>query len=150
MGLADMILKSYGENPEYDFNDTNRIEFLKDIHSSSKNTIDIIKSLLDVEMLDSGTFELQKDTYSIYDLIAEVIDLNISKAYNKKIQLHNQIDPQLELLIDLPRIREVFDNLVSNAIKFSPKEKNVVTTHVVSLRAISSDSTSITQTLLER
>ncbi len=95
--------------------------FVRNIHASAQNLLDVVNDVLDYSKLKSGKLELHKERFILSDCIEQVIDLMKPLAHGKKLELMSDIDPQvpLEVVQDERRLRQVLVNLVSNAIKFT-------------------------------
>ncbi len=95
-------------------------KFLQTIFSTSQFMLTLIDDLLDVSKIESGKLELKKETFDLIDFATENIELNNPLAVKKniQIQLHSNLK-SLEIYADRHKIEQVFNNLISNAIKFS-------------------------------
>jgi signal transduction histidine kinase len=103
-------------------------EFLENIQSSSRYMLALIEDLLDVSLISLDGMIIEKRRVSLVDLVGEVVQLNEILARAKKIDLsyiQHQSD-RLEAEVDPTKIRQVLNNLVSNAIKFCPSGSKVV------------------------
>ena len=104
-------------------------EYSKIIFDTSQRMFTIIKSLLDVNAIEQGKVSLIIDKVDLQDNLNEVIEANIERAKNKNINLlYNVVGQNTIGLADKDSITQILDNLVSNAIKFSPKGKNIFVT----------------------
>jgi signal transduction histidine kinase/DNA-binding response OmpR family regulator len=104
--------------------------YVRNIHSSANNLLELLNNVLDVSKIQSGKLELHKERFVLSDCIEQVIDLMKPLAQAKKLELMSDIDPgmPLEILQDETRLRQVLINLVNNAIKFT--ENGEVLIHV--------------------
>lgn len=98
-------------------------KFIQNIIVSTDQMLDIVTNLLDVNKIESGGYEVH-----IRRIPLEVFDKKIenyqARAAEKAIMLsHEPIDAAI--LADEFALHQVFDNLISNAIKFSPKWSKV-------------------------
>jgi len=98
-------------------------EYLEAVKTSSFSLLDIINDILDFSKIEAGKMEIQPSVFNIVDLIENVIVLMKIKAHEKNIEMLYEFDPNIpEFLIgDSLRIRQVFLNLLSNALKFTEK-----------------------------
>jgi len=89
----------------------------------SKNA-DYLKSLvvntLNLAKLDLSKVEFNYVNEQMHSMISELITLNAVVFKERKIKAINKIDPQIKVRCDILRIKEVFENLIMNAIKFMP------------------------------
>jgi signal transduction histidine kinase len=96
-------------------------KFVETIHQKGEQLLELIMSLLDLSKLESGTMSLRKNLVSMPKLLSEVTSTLEPKARKKTIALECKVDPGLPPAKGDPeRLRQVFINLVDNAIKFSP------------------------------
>ncbi len=95
----------------------------KDFLRSATRNIDrmtsLITDLLDIEKINSGTVKLELDVVPVADCFTAVKEMNEVSAGGKKISL-NFNDAHCVVMADEERLIRVVQNLVSNAIKFSP------------------------------
>lgn len=84
----------------------------------------LVEDLLDVSKIQSGKLSLQKEKFNIVKLIEETAT-DLQLINNHKIILQNNILKK-QVKADKSRIGEVLNNLISNAIKFSPKSDKVI------------------------
>ncbi len=84
----------------------------------------LINELLDVSKIDSGKLELDYSQFDLHDLVQDLLEdfSYISKKHH--IQVEGNITQLIEA--DKYRISQVLTNLISNAIKFSPKSDKIV------------------------
>jgi signal transduction histidine kinase len=102
-------------------------EFSLAVHDASRRMLEIVNSLLTTAALDRG-LELRRSTVDLARLAATVLDEHGEKAADKGQRLLLESDQDCSAVVDHDRMRQVVDNLVSNAIKFSPRGTDV---HVV-------------------
>jgi signal transduction histidine kinase len=81
----------------------------------------LIRDILDISRLESGTMKFITEITDIHKMIGEVAETMRSSADLKHVPINEEIEGKLpELIIDQERIKQVLINLVNNAIKFSP------------------------------
>ncbi len=95
-------------------------EFLTIINKTSDEMLHMVNDLLDVSVIESGKIDLNLKLYSFRKLLEERIRLQQIIAENKRIQIDIDFDDVPDFSFDTNRIGQVIDNLISNAIKFSP------------------------------
>lgn len=97
------------------------------IRESTQKMLGIIQALLDSAAAETGQFELHLQPVDLVTLAQEVVEENRVYADSKQIALHCQRCSEAPMVaqVDAARIRDVMDNLVNNAIKFSPSMRSV-------------------------
>lgn len=84
-----------------------------------------IDGLLKTAALEEGKIELHRTCYDMSRLVEDVVACNQTQAQNKRQTLSFQGEQGCMAFIDPDRMREVMDNLISNAIKYSPEGKSI-------------------------
>jgi signal transduction histidine kinase len=94
--------------------------YLEIIHRSGKNLLNMINDILDLSRIESGHVELEITTFRINRVLDRVVEIMKPLADAKHIDLiFNESDPAVDVRSDPDKIEHVFQNLVSNAIKFT-------------------------------
>jgi signal transduction histidine kinase len=87
----------------------------------------LIQDLLDITKIDSGKFELSKIETVIPEYLQPIIDLNRIIAQNKNISIESRYGENIpRIQIDQSKIEQVINNIISNAIKYSNKDKKIM------------------------
>jgi signal transduction histidine kinase len=103
-----------------------QMDFVRTIHAKGGHLLSLIMSLLDMSKLENGTMRISMQTIRIEPVLAEVVSTLTPTARKKGIKLELGRSPDLaELRGDPERLRQVFLNLVENAIKFTPSPGTV-------------------------
>jgi CheY-like chemotaxis protein/two-component sensor histidine kinase len=99
------------------------IEALDTIYSSGNLLMGIINDLLDLSKIESGKMELSPTNYQFASIINDVVQLNILNLESKPIEFIVHVDEALpaSLYGDELRIKQVLNNLLSNAFKYTKK-----------------------------
>lgn len=110
-------------------------EYLELVKVSSHSLLGIINDILDFSKIESGKMILEKIEFPIRELIATMLKASAIRAEQKNIELVYQIDPELpEVLIGDPgKLRQVLNNLLVNAIKFSEHGAITIEVNLVEL-----------------
>lgn len=95
-------------------------EYLSVINTASNGMLALVNDLLDISIIESGKLELELRRASIIELIRERIRIFRVLAEKKGITLHHSFALVSDPVFDVNRIAQVIDNLIGNAIKFSP------------------------------
>ncbi len=106
-------------------------ERLEKINTHSDNLVKLINDLLDISRIESGRVEMKLKKRPVAPIIENTRDLLMPQMKEKNIQfVVDAGSPLPELSIDDSQIERVFINLISNAIKFTPKDG------IITVRAI--------------
>ena len=82
----------------------------------------LIRSLLDAASIEAGRFSVARESCAVSQVLTGTVDMFGSLAAEKSIQLRQQVDGQdLVVLGDRERLIQVLSNLLSNALKFTPR-----------------------------
>ncbi|HEV8541066.1 MAG TPA: HAMP domain-containing sensor histidine kinase [Verrucomicrobiae bacterium] len=100
-------------------------EALADTMEETDRVLTILNTLLDVAEAESGLMRLKLDETDLCKLIGQVIDLYQYVAEEKYIRIENECDSRLLAKVDQTRLRQVFANLLDNAIKYTPDSGTV-------------------------
>jgi signal transduction histidine kinase/ActR/RegA family two-component response regulator len=98
-------------------------EMVSIIKHSSDNLIHIVNNILDFSKIKSGKLEIEHIPFNPIKQFEATIDTYIAKAQEKNIEFNIFSDPNIptELIGDPTKISQVLSNLISNAVKFTPK-----------------------------
>lgn len=95
------------------------------IKDAGKRMNEIITKLLDSAVEEDGKIQLRLKPLDLTKVVKGVVDSNMVHARNKKQNLIFKVENNCNLFADHQRLTEVLDNLINNAIKYSPFEKNI-------------------------
>jgi CheY-like chemotaxis protein len=102
------------------FDKETRRRFLDQIHSSGQHLLQLINDILDLSKVEAGQMELHFEPFDLGNLIDEVRATVEPLSRAKSIALKTEPFPELTLVADPAKVRQMLLNLVSNAIKFTP------------------------------
>lgn len=101
-------------------------EFLGYVKDSTDRLHRLLNELLDISKIESGQSQMQMESTVLRDLLKEEIMIFKPQANEKEISLVLETDEGLmPIYCDADKIREVMDNLISNAIKYTPRKGKV-------------------------
>lgn len=96
-----------------------------EIEKASEKMFELVTKILDISAIESGRRNFQKESFDPEILAQRVLLDNQQRAELKKIELIFENNNVNKIKTDRMALRQILDNLVSNAIKFSPFEKKV-------------------------
>lgn len=107
--------------------------YVDTIYSSSESLLTIINDILDFSKIESGRMELECCPVNLRGCIEEALDLLAAKAAEKRLELAYQFEDGVpeQVLGDVTRLRQIFVNLVGNAVKFTGAGEIIVQVRVV-------------------
>ncbi|WP_162166795.1 ATP-binding protein [Campylobacter fetus] len=103
-------------------------ELVSVIEQSSENLLRIINNILDISKIESHKVELDNDIFSPIKEFSSAVELYSQKAYEKDIEFICYIDPSLNKHLegDCLKVKQVLINLISNAVKFTPQNGQII------------------------
>ena len=116
LGITEIQLQDESHSPETK-------EAFERIYNSSSLLLGIINDILDLSKIESGKLELVYSQYEIASLIYDTVQLNIMRYETKPIEFHLEVKEDLPLFLigDELRIKQILNNLLSNAFKYTEK-----------------------------
>lgn len=96
-------------------------EYISHISSSGERMLELIRNLLDINVIESGRLNLAKKRFSLNQLVSDYREQIQLLASNNHITLKIHLPEQdIPITSDPARIEQMLDNYVSNAIKYCP------------------------------
>ena len=96
---------------------TAQVEHIRD---ATRRLTSMVDHLISDAMADAFDISIRREPVDIASLVSEVADANLPLAANKQQTITVSAPPNFVTMCDADRMREAIDNLVSNAIKYSP------------------------------
>ena len=124
IGLASCINL---ENPQKE-----DVEHLALIQSSGKHLLAIVNDILDLGKIEAEKISLNVEVHNVVEILKEISKIyEDSGRFDKKILIQTSKDFPVWLKVDSFRLRQILNNLVSNAVKFSPKDDIQVSLKII-------------------
>jgi CheY-like chemotaxis protein/anti-sigma regulatory factor (Ser/Thr protein kinase) len=114
LGITEIQLEKEGLPPD-------TVEALDKVHNSGYVLLNIINDILDLSKIESGKMELAPVNYDVASLINDTVQLNIMRFDTKPILFFLKVDEYVPstLLGDDLRIKQILNNILSNAFKYT-------------------------------
>jgi len=118
LGITEIMMQNSDLQPQIE-------EGLSKIHSSCDLLLGIINDILDFSKIEAGKLDIIPDKYDVASLINNSIQLNMMKNDGKPIEFELEIDENIpvKLVGDELRIKQILNNLLSNAFKYTDEGK---------------------------
>ena len=115
LGMNEMILREY--------KDEQLISYAENIQSSGKTLLFLINDILDMSKIESGKMEIVPTEYEMADIITDLWNVICLRAQEKSLTIDFILDETLPrtLFGDEVRIKQIVTNLLTNAVKYTPK-----------------------------
>ncbi len=114
IGMNEMILRETESEDVYSYATT--------AQNSSNALLALINDILDISKIEAGKFELVLEDYDVSSLFVDSYNMVSERARAKDLELRYSVDPTIpsKLHGDMTRVRQIFINLLTNAIKYTP------------------------------
>ncbi len=112
-GVAEIALQPNAEPPAAH-------EALADCLEESERVLSMLNTLMDITEAEAGMMKLQREPTDLCQLAREVVELYQYVAEERKVAILADLPAPCEAAVDRIRMRQVFANLLDNAIKYTP------------------------------
>ncbi|MFH2108354.1 MAG: two-component regulator propeller domain-containing protein [Chrysiogenia bacterium] len=118
MGSAELICRQNHELPA-------NVRLAEKISQYSKRMLALVNEMLEISHIETGDIKLELQVVDIGTLLEQVSEGFANQILNKEQKIDLNIEPGCLVNGDPEWLKEIFDNLVSNAIKFSPGKTSI-------------------------
>lgn len=119
LGFTDLLLN------DRELDEEKRTQYIQYIQESSKSMLSLVNSLLDWTRLQTGSIKFEPERINVKELIDKSINMLVGSAMQKKINLISMVQKDFYVHADAGLLLQVFNNLISNAIKFTNPAGNI-------------------------
>jgi cell cycle sensor histidine kinase DivJ len=121
IGFSEMLT-----NEELTFDAARKLEYAKLINESGRHLLSVVNGILDMSKMETGNFEITPEPFAPAPAIVSCCDLLALKARDSGVAIKTHIGMDLpEVVADRRAFNQILINLISNAIKFTPREGSV-------------------------
>jgi two-component system cell cycle sensor histidine kinase PleC len=104
-------------------------EYAGNIHDSGRHLLQLINEILDLSRIEAGRYELHEEPVRLTDVVEDCLRLLHLRAQSKGLHVALEFDKWLgQLWADERAIRQICLNLMSNALKFTPRGGHITVT----------------------
>jgi len=98
------------------------VQYSSDIYGSGVHLLNLINDILDISKVEAGAQELFEENVELEEVVRESMEMVRERALKKGLEISATM-PKTPLLVyaDKVRVKQIFLNLLTNAIKFSPE-----------------------------
>jgi signal transduction histidine kinase len=100
-------------------------EALADCLEESERVLAMLNTLMDISAAEAGMMKLKPEPVDLCDLVREVVELYQYVAEEKKVTVQMDLPAPVVASVDRIRMRQVFANLLDNAVKYTPANGSV-------------------------
>ena len=114
LGFAELTLTEGGLNKDVEMN-------LEQIYAAGSTLLSLVNDILDISKVEAGKLEFIPSVYDVPSIINDAITQNIFRIGSKPIEFILDIDENMpsQLYGDELRVKQIFNNLLSNAFKYT-------------------------------
>jgi cell cycle sensor histidine kinase DivJ len=117
IGFSDMLA-----NESLELDSGRKLEYAKLINSSGRHLLSVVNGILDVSKMETGNFEITPEPFVPAPAIENCTDLLALKAQESGVELTLRLAADLpEVAADRRAFNQILINLISNALKFTPR-----------------------------
>ena len=123
------VILGYNHLMKSQLTESKQLDYQKKIEQSGKLLLAIINNVLDMARIESGKIKVDENYERVGEVVDEIKSTFSSEAEEKEIHLSGSMKvTHRNILCDGTKIREIYVNLVSNAMKYTPRGGNVTIT----------------------
>ena len=117
IGFSDML-----GNDSIELDAAREREYAMLINESGRHLLSVVNGILDMSKMENGNFEITPEPFAPAPVIRSCCDLLVLKAQEAGVELITRIAADLpEIVADRRAVSQILINLISNAIKFTPR-----------------------------
>ncbi len=135
LGITEIMMQDETLSP-------NLQEAVDMIYNSGDLLMGIINDLLDLSKIEAGKLELMLDKYELASLVNDTVHLNVMRINSRPIEFELKVDENIPavLLGDELRIKQILNNLLNNAFKYTDRGTVKLVVHAEEVKTTDSHS----------
>ncbi|MBV7271780.1 response regulator [Clostridium sp. PL3] len=96
-------------------------KYVKILNESAHTMLSVINNLLDISKIESGKFKLNNQSFNLKETINNIYNNLLITGNSKGLEVSYYLDPSInfEIIGDELKLKEILNNLISNAVKFT-------------------------------
>ncbi|MCZ4222973.1 PAS domain S-box protein [Pedobacter rhodius] len=128
IGFTDLILKTKLDYSQY--------QYLSIVNQSANSLLNIINDILDFSKIEAGKLELDYDKFDVYEIAAQSAEIVDYQIKSKGLEMLLNIPPDLPRFVwgDAVRLKQIFVNLLGNAVKFTKQGEIELEVEILSVK----------------
>lgn len=113
LGYNEMLMRETGESQT--------VAYASNVRLAGRNLLSLVSTILDFTDIEKEKLQLSDGNYSVRDMLQDILPQAEFEADRKNLELRILIDETIpqRLIGDVARIKQILDNLISNAIKYT-------------------------------
>jgi len=123
MGMDSMLLEELDDGNTEDLR-----QYAVNIGYASRTLLSIINDILDISKIESGKMELVPVEYELFSVLNDCYNMTFSRAAEKGLSFEMDIDGNIPSVLygDEVRVRQIINNFLSNAVKYTDSGKVIL------------------------
>ena len=121
IGYSEILTEEF-----YDLTDDEKLEFISSIQNISVNVKELLINLLNWAKLQSDKIEISSERAALFPIVQKINKLLCANARSKEIRISLNVNEDHMAFFDVNMIETAVRNLVTNAIKFTPRGGEIV------------------------
>jgi PAS domain S-box-containing protein len=113
MGFTDLLLN------DDELSEEEKKQYVGFIQESSKSMLDLVNSLLDWARIQTGRIKFEPEILNAEKIILNCINSLSGAALQKNLEIKSEVEQNISIYADKSFLTQVFNNLISNSIKFT-------------------------------
>lgn len=123
IGMTELLLDTNQSKEQLHYSQT--------IKKSAELLLEIVNDILDFSKIEAGKLKLEQVKFDLQDLLDETCEFFQPQTEKRRIKLSFSLEKNYQLIGDVIRLKQIFNNLISNAIKFTTQGEIKISTEKI-------------------